>query len=71
MVAISAAVKLAKGYSDRSGIFEVLSQPTVGHILSRIVNQNVPFNRGKLINTLDKLRQAEVLKYETIATTKI
>ena len=36
--AVSAAVKLAYegGYSDRSGIFEVLMEATAGHILSRI-----------------------------------
>jgi hypothetical protein len=38
IIAISAAIKLAyEGeYSERSGIYEVLTQRTVGHIIHRI-----------------------------------
>jgi len=78
MVAISAAVKLAYegGYSGRSGIFEVLTQPTVGHILSRVTSQKTQAgaprrSNSRLINILDKLQNTEVLKNETIVDTKI
>jgi len=78
MVAISAAVKLAYegNYSHRSGTFEVLTQPTVGHILARITSQKtrsgVPKRvDSRLINILDKLQTTEVLKNETVVDTKI
>ena len=71
MVAISAAVKLAYegDYSSRSGIFEVLTQPTVGHILSRISTKKRIYSNH--INMLDKLQNTGVLKNETIISTKI
>jgi len=78
MIAVSAAVKLADEgrYSDRSGIFEVLIQPTAGHILSRIASQKTLSGSPKradsrLINILDKLLMTGVLKNETIVNTKI
>lgn len=71
MVATSAAVKLAYegDYSSRSGIFEVLSQPTVGHILARISTKKRIYSNH--INMLDKLQNTGVLKNETIVDTKI
>lgn len=78
MIAISAAVRLAcqGNYSDRSGIFEILTQPTVGHILSRITSQKTQSGAprrpdSKLINILENLKNTEVLKNETIVDTKI
>lgn len=78
LVAISTAIKLSYegGYSSRSGIFEVLNQPTVGHILSRITSQKTLSGAhrradSRLINILDKLKHAEVLRNETIVNTKI
>lgn len=78
LVAISIAIKLSYegGYSSRSGIFEVLNQPTVGHILSRITSQKTPSGATKradarLINILDKLQHSEVLRNETIVNSKI
>ncbi|MDY6893967.1 MAG: hypothetical protein SVO01_00900 [Thermotogota bacterium] len=78
MNAISAAVKLAYegGYSSRSGIFEVLIQPTAGHILSRITSQKTRSGAPRradvrLISILDKLQDTGVLKNEAIVDTKI
>lgn len=73
MVATSAAVKLAYDgdYSRRSGIFDVLTQPTVGHILSRITTQKMQSGAPKradrrLIDMLDKLQDTGVLKNEVV-----
>lgn len=73
MVATSAAVKLAYDgdYSRRSGIFDVLTQPTVGHILSRITIQKTQSGAPKradrrLIDMLDKLQDTGVLKNEVV-----
>jgi len=78
IIAISAAVKLAKegNYSNRSGIFEVLIQPTAGHILGRITSQKTQSGSPKradsrLINMVDKLLTTGVLKNETIINIKI
>jgi len=78
MVAISAGVKLARegDYSKRSGIFEVLTQPTVGHILSRITSQKTLSGAPKradrrLIDMLDKLQKSGVLKNETVVGAKV
>lgn len=71
MVAISAAVRLAYegDYSGRSGIYEVLVQPTVGHVLSRISTKKRIYNNH--ITILDKLKNTGVLKNETVINSKI
>jgi hypothetical protein len=71
MVAISAAVNLARegDYSSRSGIFEILTQPTVGHVLSRISTKKQVYSTH--INMLDKLQNTGVLRNETIVDTKV
>lgn len=79
MVAISSAVRIGserdnsgKGiFSERRGIFEVLTQPTVGHILSRITSQKTQSGALKradrrLIGMLDKLHDTGVLKNEVV-----
>jgi hypothetical protein len=70
--AISAAVKLAYegDYSDRSGIFEVLTESTTGHILSRI-NSKKKRITSKHIGYLETLIKTEVLKNERATITQV
>jgi len=55
-IGLASILASAGQYSDRSGLFEVLTAPTPGHILRRIEQQREKDRRGLVYQDIDYLR---------------